>query len=58
MNELIQIKENIKESNLFMPDLSFDKNLFGQLYLKEYSRDPFKSKILIRYQPARTLATV
>ena len=56
MNELNQIKVNLKESNQFKPYLSFDKSLFGQLNSNEYSSDPFlKSKILTGQQPSEIL---
>ena len=56
MNELNQIKVNLKESNQFKPYLSFDKSLFGQLNSNEYSSDPFlKSKILTEQQPSEIL---
>ena len=47
LNEMTRIKEDIKASNQFKPNLTFEMNSFGQLSLGEYSSfDPFKSQIL------------
>ena len=55
-NEINQIKEEIKASNEFRPNLSFDTVLFGQLNLGEYSNfDPFKSQILTGQQPMQLI---
>ena len=52
IEEMNQIKEDIKESNEFKSNLSFTENMFGSLYLKEFSGfDPFKSQILTGKQP-------
>ena len=52
LNEMVLIKEDLKASNEFKPFLSFNKDLFGQLNLNEYSCfDPFKSQILSGNQP-------
>ena len=54
INEMSQVRENLKTSNEFKPNLSFQLNQtsFGQLNLNEYSTiDPFKSQILRRQQP-------
>ena len=47
------VKEDLKASNKFKPNVSFsfEKNLFGQLFLFDYQFDPFKSKILTAKQP-------
>ena len=51
LNEMNQIKEHLKASNKFIPNVSFDQKSFGQLYLNEYVDDQFKSKILTGQQP-------
>ena len=56
LNEMIQVKEHLKALNDFRPNLSFEKNLFGQLNLNEYSRfDPFESKMLGSKQPMQLI---
>ena len=37
LNEMSQVKKNLKTSNEFKPNLSFSKDLFGQLNLNVYS---------------------
>ena len=44
--EMSEIKEDLKASNQFKPNSLFDKSSFGQLNLKHFPSDPFKSKIL------------
>jgi len=47
--EMNKIKDDLKVSNKFIPNESFDKDSFGQLYLnknKYSTADPFKSSIL------------
>ena len=52
LNEIIQIKKDLKASNEFCSNLVFDKDSFGQLNLNEYlAFDPFKSQILTGKQP-------
>jgi len=47
INELRSANDYLKESNEFKPNLSFRQDLFGSLFLTEYSMsDPFKSRIL------------
>ena len=51
-----QIKEDLKSSNKFEPNLAFEKNNFGQLNLSEYSSfEPFKSNILKGQQPLKLI---
>jgi hypothetical protein len=51
LNEFTQIKEKLKASNEFKPNLSFDRDSFGQLHFKYFQFDRFKSKILTGQQP-------
>ena len=52
LNEQSQVKDNLTRMNEFKPNVSFSQELFGRLYLNEYSRnDPFKSQILSDNQP-------
>jgi hypothetical protein len=52
LNEINEVKENLKWTNEFKPNLSFDQDSFGLLNLNEYSSiDPFKSQILTDKQP-------
>ena len=53
--EMNQIKNYLKATNEFKPDLNFNIDLFGQLNLTEYSSDPFKSKILTGQQSSALL---
>jgi len=47
LNEMNQIKENMKASIDFKPNLSFEKDAFGSLYLIDFPNNgPFNSKIL------------
>jgi hypothetical protein len=52
LNEQSQVKEELIDMNQFKPNLSFSPDSFGQLYLNEYSIDPFKSQILSGKQPS------
>jgi hypothetical protein len=52
LDEQSQVKDNLTRMNEFTPNLSFDQDSFGRLYLNEYSIiDPFKSQILSDNQP-------
>jgi hypothetical protein len=51
LDEQSQVKDNLTRMNDFKPNVSFSQELFGQLYLNEYSRDPFESQILSGTQP-------
>ena len=55
INLMSQIRDNLKVSNQFKPNLSFDEIFFGQLVLNEYSIDPFKSHILTGQQPTKLI---
>jgi hypothetical protein len=55
LNEMDQVKVNIKRTNEFKPNVSFSKNLFGQLSLNNYSNDIFSSQILTGNQPSDLL---
>ena len=46
LDEMVQVKEYLKAWNEFKPNLTFDKQLFG-----EYSSNPLKSLILTEKQP-------
>jgi hypothetical protein len=47
LDEQSQVKDNLTRMNEFTPNVSFSQDMFGQLYLNEYSsNDPFKSQIL------------
>jgi hypothetical protein len=46
LKEQSPVKYNLIRMNDFKPNLSFSQDWFGQLYLNEYSIDPFKSQIL------------
>jgi hypothetical protein len=51
LNEQSQVKDNLKRMNEFKPNLTFNPDSFGLLYLNEYSNiDPFKSQILSSQQ--------
>ena len=45
LNEMHEMIDHLKTSNEFIPNVSFDKDLFGQLNLYKYSADLFKSSI-------------
>ena len=47
LNEITQVKDFLKKSNEFKPNLSFNLDSFGRLYLN----NPFKSQILTGQQP-------
>jgi hypothetical protein len=52
LDEQSQVKDNLVIMNEFKPNLSFNQDSFGQLYLNEYSnKDLFKSQILSGKQP-------
>jgi hypothetical protein len=51
LDEQSQVKDILIRMNEFKPNL-FSQYLFGQLYLNEYSIDPFKSQILFGNQPS------
>jgi hypothetical protein len=54
--EMSQIKDNLIVSNEFKPNLTFDKDSFGQLYLNQYKNDdPFMSHILSGQQPSELI---
>jgi hypothetical protein len=55
LNEQSQVKENLISMNEFKPNLSFSQDFFGQLYLNEYSIDPFESQILTGKQPSELI---
>ena len=57
LNEVNKLKSNLKSLNEFVkPNLSYDKDLFGQLKLNGYfSFDPFKSVILMGQQPSELM---
>jgi hypothetical protein len=55
LNEMNQVKVNIKRTNEFKPNASFSKDLFGQINLKNYSNDILSSKILTGNQPSDLL---
>ena len=46
LNEMTRIRDNLKTSNQFKPNLTFVANSFGQLNLSVFPIDPFKSQIL------------
>ena len=48
LDEMSLVDEDLMAFNEFIPNLSFNKYLFGQLNLGEYSSDRFKSLILTR----------
>jgi hypothetical protein len=50
LDEQSQVKEHLIQMNEFKPK-SFSQDSFGQLYLNEYSIEPFKSQILLGKQP-------
>ena len=50
LNKMPKVKKTIKASNQFKPNLFFDKDFFGQLYLNHFPSDPFKSLILTEQQ--------
>ena len=49
--EIIKVKDDLKASNEFTPNLSFNESLFGHLYLN----NPFKSQILEGQQPSELI---
>ena len=52
LNTVNQVKDDLKASNQFEPNLAFGNDFFGQLNLNEYSSfDPFMSQILTGQQP-------
>jgi hypothetical protein len=51
LNEMNQVKVNIKRTNEFKPNVSFSKDFFGHLSLNNYSNDILSSKILTGNQP-------
>ncbi len=55
LDEQSQVKDNLIKMNEFKPILSFSQDFFGQLYLNEYSIDPFKSQILSGNQPSELI---
>jgi hypothetical protein len=56
LDEQSQVKDNLVKMNEFKPNVSFSQNLFGSLYLNEYSIiDPFKSQILKDKQPSELI---
>ena len=57
LNEVNKLKSNLKSLNEFVkPNLSYDKDLFGQLKLNGFfSFDPFKSVILTGQQPSELM---
>jgi hypothetical protein len=56
LDEQSQVKDNLTRMNEFTPNLSFDQDSFGRLYLNEYSsNDLFKSQILSGNQPSELL---
>jgi hypothetical protein len=55
LNEMDQVKVNIKRTNEFKPNVSFSKDLFGHLSLNNYSNDILSSKILTGNQPSDLL---
>jgi hypothetical protein len=55
LNEIVEVKDDIKNSNEFKPFLSFSKDLFGQLNLGQYSSNRFKSKILTEKQSSELI---
>ena len=51
-NEMNRVKENLKKLYEFKPNLNFNQDFFGQLYLGQYSSlSSFKSQILNGQQP-------
>ena len=46
LGEQSKVKEHLTIVNEFKPNLSFSQDLFGFLFLNEYSIDQFKSQIL------------
>ena len=47
--EFSQVKDELKKSNEFKPNLFFDKNSYGQLNLGDYSSfDPFQNRDAVR----------
>ena len=57
LNEMNQVKYDLKASNQFKKNVSFNQDLFGQLKLSEYfnSNYSFKSKILKGQQPSELI---
>ena len=56
LNEMVELKEHLKASNEFTPFLSFNKDLFGQLNLNNFtSAGLFKSKILSSNHPIQLI---
>ena len=56
LNEMSQIKDYLKALNGFKPNIDFDKDLFGVLYLNEYSNAcKFKSLILTEVQQSNLI---
>ena len=47
LNEMNQIKIDLKTSNKFIRNLSFDKDSFGELYLNGY---PFEDSSILKYE--------
>ena len=55
-NEMNQVRDQLKASIEFIPNLAFNQDVFGLLYLIEDSRfDPFKSQILTGQQPSELI---
>jgi hypothetical protein len=56
LNKMNQVKDDLKASNQFEPNLNFNKDFFGLLNLSGYSSfDPFKSQILTEQQPIQLI---
>ena len=56
LNEITKIKDGLKASNHFKPNVSFEKSSFGYLQLREYfSFDPFNSEILTDNQSSELI---
>jgi hypothetical protein len=54
--EQSQVKDHLKEMNEFKPNLSFNQDSFGQLYLNEYSRNVLSiSQTLQHYQQSELI---
>jgi hypothetical protein len=51
LNEQCKVKDILTEMNEFKPNEKFQRDSFGQLYLKEYSSHTLKSQILSGNQP-------